>query len=153
MDPVVHFEMPFEDRDRMAKFYQKAFGWKSEKLGEEMDHYVLATTSESGKQGPKKRGMINGGFYPKKPDWPNQYPSVVIAITDLKKSLAKVQKEGGQVLGEPIEIPGYGKYISIIDTEGNRVGLMQPMPMNSKPIKAKTSQKKTTRKKATQKKK
>ena len=25
MNPVVHFEMPFDNRDRMAKFYEKAF--------------------------------------------------------------------------------------------------------------------------------
>ena len=36
MDPVVHFEMPFEDRERMAKFYRSAFGWQTQMLGEEM---------------------------------------------------------------------------------------------------------------------
>lgn len=29
--PVVHFEMPYEDKDRMVKFYQDAF-WSSNKL-------------------------------------------------------------------------------------------------------------------------
>jgi hypothetical protein len=28
MDSVVHFEMPYDDRDRMARFYQQAFGWQ-----------------------------------------------------------------------------------------------------------------------------
>ena len=36
MDSVVHFEMPYENRQRMAKFYQAAFGWKTEELGEDM---------------------------------------------------------------------------------------------------------------------
>ena len=31
MDSVVHFEMPYENRQRMAKFYQAAFGWKRKK--------------------------------------------------------------------------------------------------------------------------
>ena len=35
-DPVVHFEMPYEDRDRMVRFYEKVFGWKGQKLGPEM---------------------------------------------------------------------------------------------------------------------
>jgi predicted enzyme related to lactoylglutathione lyase len=28
MNSVVHFDMPHEDRERMAKFYQNAFGWQ-----------------------------------------------------------------------------------------------------------------------------
>jgi predicted enzyme related to lactoylglutathione lyase len=47
MDPVVHFEMPFDDRVRMAKFYKSAFGWKTRMLGEEMGNYVTAATTET----------------------------------------------------------------------------------------------------------
>ena len=45
MSPVVHFEMPAEDRRRMASFYEKAFGWKTQVLGPEMGDYVLVTTA------------------------------------------------------------------------------------------------------------
>ena len=38
----------------------------------------------------------------------------------------KATAAGGKVLGEPIEIPGYGQYVSFFDTEGNRVSMMQP---------------------------
>jgi predicted enzyme related to lactoylglutathione lyase len=34
------------------------------------------------------------------------------------------------VLGEPMEIPGVGHYVSFIDTEGNRVSMLQPIPRN-----------------------
>ena len=56
MNPVVHFEMPYEDRDRMASFYTKAFGWQTQMFGPEMGNYVVATTSESDKETgfPKK---------------------------------------------------------------------------------------------------
>lgn len=47
MNPVVHFEMPAEDRKRMADFYTKVFGWKTQQLGEDMGNYVLATTTDS----------------------------------------------------------------------------------------------------------
>lgn len=40
MNPVVHFEMPADDRERMAIFYTQAFGWKTHLLGEEMGNYV-----------------------------------------------------------------------------------------------------------------
>src|SRR5947207_2498444 len=80
MSPVVHFEMPAADRVRMAKFYTSAFGWQAQMMGPEMGDYVVVTTTESEENGtPKTPGSINGGFYPKKEDWPAQYPSVVIA--------------------------------------------------------------------------
>jgi len=61
MDPVVHFEMPAEDRKRMADFYTNVFGWKTQMLGPEMGDYVLATTTESDETGrPKNPGVING---------------------------------------------------------------------------------------------
>lgn len=152
MDPVVHFEMPFEDRERMAQFYRSAFGWQTEMLGEEMGSYVLATTVETGEKGPKRPGAINGGFYPKKPDWPAQYPSIVIAVGDIMKAIAKVTKAGGNVLGEPMEIPGVGSYVSFMDPEGNRVSMLQAIPRNwhgpKKKAKKKTAKKKIAKKKA-----
>ena len=34
MNPVVHFELPAEDRKRMVDFYTKAFGWEAEIMGD-----------------------------------------------------------------------------------------------------------------------
>jgi len=130
MKPVVHFEMPYDDRTRMAKFYESAFDWQIQMLGEDMGNYVLATTTETDESGPLKPGAINGGFFPKKPDLPAQYPSVVIAVDDVKESIKKVLAAGGKVIGEPMDIPGVGKYFSFSDTEGNRVSMLQPIPRN-----------------------
>jgi len=128
MDPVVHFEMPADDRERMAKFYSRAFGWKAQMMGPEMGDYVTVATTESDDKGtPKQNGAINGGFFPRKKDWPDQYPSVVIAVDDLSASMKKVRDAGGKPLGEPMDIPGVGKYISFTDTEGNRVAMLQPL--------------------------
>jgi predicted enzyme related to lactoylglutathione lyase len=126
MNPVVHFEMPAEDRKRMADFYTNVFGWKTQMLGSEMGNYVLATTTESDEKGPKKPGAINGGFFPKSDDKPAQYPSVVILVEDIKEHMKKVEKAGGKVLGEPWDIPNVGLYVAFIDTEGNRVSMLQP---------------------------
>jgi predicted enzyme related to lactoylglutathione lyase len=126
--PVVHIEMTVEDRKRMAKFYTKAFGWQMQMLGKDMGNYVLATTAAKvDKKGrPKKTGIINGGFYTKTDDKPAQYPSVVIAVDSIKRSMNKVNKAGGKVIGKPMEIPGFGMYVSFFDTEGNRVSIMEP---------------------------
>ena len=93
-----------------------------------MGDYVTATTTETDdKQMAKTPGAINGGFFPKKPDWPVQYPSVVIAVDDIKKAISKVIDAGGKVLGEPMEISGIGQYVSFTDTEGNRISILQPL--------------------------
>jgi predicted enzyme related to lactoylglutathione lyase len=133
MDPVVHFEFPAEDRKRMGAFYKKAFGWKITHLGEESMNYTLAQTTEVDKKGMvKTKGAINGGFFEKKKDWPAQYPSVVVAVKDIKRSMKKVAASGGKVLGEPMMIPGYGLYVSFLDTEGNRISIMQPVMKTKK---------------------
>ena len=127
MNPVVHFEMPYEDRERLIRFYTRAFGWQMRKMGEDMGDYVTAATTETDENMMvKTAGNINGGFFPKKPDWPTQYPSVVIAVDDIKESIKKVADAGGEVLGEPVEIPGIGQYVSFTDSEGNRVSILQP---------------------------
>lgn len=129
MNPVVHFEMPYDNYERVMNFYQQVFGWQMQKLGKDMNDYVLATTANKDVKPDVPRGTINGGFYPKKPDWPAQYPSVVIAVEDINATMKKIEKSGGKVLGEPMEIPGIGMYISFIDTEANRVGVLQPKQM------------------------
>jgi len=126
-NPVVHFEMPYKDKERVVKFYSKAFGWGMNKFGADMGDYVTAATAETDEnQMVKTPGTINGGFYPLKPDWPAQYPSVVIAVKEIQKAMTDVKNAGGNVLGNPVEIPGIGLYVSFTDTEGNRVSLLQP---------------------------
>lgn len=129
MDPVVHFEMPYDDGDRVGRFYESAFGWQTTMIGEEMGNYLLAATTESDEAGmPKNPGTINGGFFARNPEWPAQHPSVVISIADIQASIRKVTDAGGEVLGDPMDIPGIGQYVSFMDTEGNRVGMLQPLP-------------------------
>jgi predicted enzyme related to lactoylglutathione lyase len=128
VNPVIHFEMPYADRDRVAKFYESAFGWRMQKFGKEMGNYVLATTTETDESGTTKPGAINGGMFEKKLDWPMQYPSVVIAVDDMSQAVKKVADAGGKVLGEPMDIPGVGRYVAFTDSEGNRVGMLQPLP-------------------------
>lgn len=129
MDPVVHFEMPYEDNERLKTFYSKVFGWQMQQLGKEMGEYVVAETMETDENHmPIRPGAIGGGFFPKGPDMPT-CPSVVIAVEDIQVSMKKVTEGGGKIIGEPMEIPGIGWYVPFIDTEGNRVGILQPFEM------------------------
>ena len=136
MNPVVHFEMPAENQKRMADFYTKTFGWKIQQLGAEMGNYMVVSTSETDEKTmrPKEPGMINCGFYQKSEDMGSVYPSVVIAVDDIRESMKKVSEAGGKILGgdpnkpgEPGDIPGVGLFCSFIDTEGNQVSMLQPL--------------------------
>ena len=105
MNPVVHFEMPYDDKARAAQFYRAAFDWQMQALGAEMGDYVLATTTETDASGPLKPGAINGGMFPRKPDWPGQYPSVVIAVDDIKAACPKVKPWAAKSLASQCLFP------------------------------------------------
>ncbi len=125
MNPVVHFEMPAEDRKRMMAFYSKVFGWETKQLGPERGNFVTANTTESENYMPKKPGAINGGFYNKTGDI-GQTTTVTIQVDDVKAYREKIVKAGGKISGDIMDMPGLGKFLSFFDTEGNRVNLMQP---------------------------
>jgi predicted enzyme related to lactoylglutathione lyase len=128
MNPVVHFELPAENRNRMADFYTKTFGWQANQLGPEMGYYVTVSTAETDEKGMiKMPGTINGGLYPKNEEMGAVHPSLVIAVDDIADSARQIVEAGGKLLGEPTDIPGIGKYLSFEDTEGNRLNILQPV--------------------------
>lgn len=134
MNPVVHFEMPAKNKKRTAKFYTSVFGWHMVQLGKDMGNYLLATTTPTNQKTGmiKNPGAINGGFFEhnkKKPGF--QYPSIVISVPNIRDAMKKVKRAGGKVLGgqkpgKPDDIPGIGLYVAFKDSEGNRVGILQP---------------------------
>ena len=125
MNPVIHFEMPSEDTERVRKFYDSAFGWQTTALGPEAGDFVLAFTIDTNEKTrmPKKRGAINGGFYKKAT--PDQHIKLTILVDDIREAMQKIEAAGGKVLGEPFELPGVGLFCDIIDTEGNLVTINQ----------------------------
>jgi len=128
MNPVVHFELPGEDMERMKSFYEKTFGWKLNQLGPEMNNYVTAQTSETKADGfPTEPGRINGGLYQKTKD--NNLPSVVIGVEDIQHHVKKVEEAGGTILAQPMMIPGVGMFASFKDPEGNILSMLQPLDM------------------------
>lgn len=131
-NPVVHFEMPYDDAERVSKFYQTAFGWQMNKTHPEMGGYVTAATAETdANRMVQTPGTINGGFFPKDATSPN-VTSIVISVQDIQAAMKSVSDAGGKIVGDPMEIPGIGKYVACTDTEGNRVSLLQADPRMTK---------------------
>jgi uncharacterized protein len=133
MNPVVHFEMPYEDQARMVKFYQNVFGWSIQIFGPEMGNYALVDHPKEDVNPMGVKGAIGGGFFKKAED--NAHPSIVIGVQDIKAAMEKVTSNGGSLVesslqdGEPMMIPGIGLYAGFRDTEGNRVSLLQSTRM------------------------
>ncbi len=141
MDPVVHFEMGYNDSERMKKFYEGVFGWKTQQMGAELGNYIVAQTGESDDPSgrPTKPGYINGGFYKKTENPSSHAPSVVISVNNIEEAIKKVTEAGGKIMGsmnekgeqvmEPQMIPGVGLWVSAMDTENNRFSILEPKGM------------------------
>lgn len=130
MNPVIHFELPVTDRERVRKFYESAFGWKTSQLGPEMGDFVLAFTTETDDgRIPKTVGAINGGFVQKAR--PDQEIKLTILVDDVREAARKIKAAGGTVLGgtakagEPDDVPGVGLFSQFMDTEGNVLTLYE----------------------------
>lgn len=128
MNPVVHFEMPAVNKKRTKKFYESVFGWQMVQLGSEMGDYLLATTSPVDKnQMHVKKGAINGGFFQKGKE--GTVPHLVISVDNLDTHMKVVKNAGGTIIGKAMAIPGIGKFVMCRDTEGNKIGMLQPSKM------------------------
>ncbi len=124
-NPVVHFEMPYEDAKRVSKFYSSVFGWDMNETGPDMGNYVVAYTAKTDENRMNKvPGTINGGFYEKSKST-NPNPSFVISVPDIKKAMLDIKNAGGEIISEPSEIKGIGLWAVFKDTEGNRVSILQ----------------------------
>ena len=127
MNPVVHFEMPAKDKSRVKKYYTEVFGWDMQQTGPETGEYILATTVpvDEKTQRPKEAGAINGGFY-EYGDY-GKTPHLVVSVDNLKEHIEKVKKSGGKIVGEIMDIPNVGKFVMTLDSEDNRIGMLQPV--------------------------
>lgn len=127
MNSVVHFEMPSKDNVRVKKFYEEAFGWQMQQMGEDFGNYLLATTTPTDEktQRPTQPGAINGGFF-EYGDY-GKVPHLVISVDDINAHIEIVKKAGGKIIGDILDIPKVGKFVMIHDSEGNRVGMLQPV--------------------------
>jgi predicted enzyme related to lactoylglutathione lyase len=117
MDKVVHFEIPFDDKQRAMKFYSQSFGWQLTDMPE------MKTVSVDDRQMPKESGAINGGLFERPKDAP--HPAIYVGVASVDAALKKVQAAGGKVVTPKTPIPGMGAFARVADTEGNVLGLFE----------------------------
>ncbi len=127
MNRVVHFEIHAKDMDAMQKFYQDCFGWEVSAMGEAFGGYRVLVSGKPGDMG------INGGMVLRKGDLPKEGAAVnafvcTIGVSSIDETLAKIEKAGGTIATEKMDIPGVGLLAYRKDPEGNIFGVIQPDP-------------------------
>ncbi len=117
MGRVIHFELPAPDPDRLGRFYTEALGWSVEKFEGPTDYWLVTTGSEDAP------GIDGGLIYP---GGPITATTNTVAVEDLEDAMGRVRDAGGEVLGEPQEVPDVGRYVYCRDPAGNTFGMLQP---------------------------
>jgi predicted enzyme related to lactoylglutathione lyase len=125
MPNIVYFEIPANNIDRARHFYHALLGWKIEPTKVPMDQAAAAAMQYHDiSTGEAQEGTLNmGGLYKR------QMSELIInhvAVEDIDKVLAKVEKLGGKIMMPKMEIHSVGLNAIIQDTEGNSIGLIQP---------------------------
>jgi len=113
--PVMHFEIPANDVERLKEFYTELFGWGMT-TGAEMPGYVMVETRTDG-QG------IDGGIM-KKQD-AQQKPVNYVMVESVSQYSDKAKELGGTVVMAKTPIPKMGYFAVCLDPEGNPVGLFE----------------------------
>lgn len=138
MNRVVHFEIQADDLDRAQKFYEAAFGWTFQQMGEEYGYYRLIVTGpgpDEMAKGVKMEDLgINGGMMkrngppPAEGACPNAFTSI-IGVANIDETMQKIEAAGGTAQTDKMDVPNVGQLRYYKDTEGNMFGIMQPAPM------------------------
>jgi predicted enzyme related to lactoylglutathione lyase len=119
-NPVLHFDLQAEDSEKLAKFYNKVFDWKIEKVEAPMEYWFIETVPMDEKMAPFKPG-INGGIG--KRQTPDQRLMNYIDVKSIDDAVKKIEKAGGKIIMPKTEMPGVGELAVAEDIEGNPFGL------------------------------
>lgn len=110
-------ELQTRGADKAAEFYQSVFGWELE-VDEKPPNYITASV----------KGRMNCGMFDMdKAKLPAEIPSswaVYFNVADLDEALAVVNRLGGKVLMDPMDIEP-GRFTTVMDPQGAKMALMQ----------------------------
>jgi uncharacterized protein len=119
MDKVVHFEIPYDKKDRASRFYRDIFGWKLMDIPE-MDYTMVYAAETDENHMVSEKGAINGGMFPRNEE--AKQPMLVIGVQSIDETIKKIIAAGGRVVTPKQRIPN-GSYARVADCEGNVIGL------------------------------
>lgn len=110
-----------KDPESLRTWYQKHLGVKSDKYG---GVFMWRKNDD-----PEHRAYTSWSPFPEKTDYfePSEKAFMInYRVEDLEKLLKVLAEEGVQIVGE-MQTFDYGKFAHIIDLEGNKVELWEPI--------------------------
>src|SRR5216684_1886708 len=108
---VCYLQIPAADRKRAAAFYEAVFGWQIEA------HYPDFEAP----------GLIGQWVEGRPPTW-DAGPMIWIHVADMRETLERVAAHGGEILEPPAPDGPTRTLATIIDPEGNPIGLAGHAP-------------------------
>jgi predicted enzyme related to lactoylglutathione lyase len=115
MDKVIHFKIPYKNKENAFKFYTKLFRWKLQYIPE-MEYTILHTAIIDKNNIVNKKSTLKGGlFHAKKA---GKELLLVIGAQSVDKTVNKVISAGGKLIASRKPIPE-GSYERIADWKGN----------------------------------
>lgn len=116
MGRLVHFEFLTDDPAELTTFYERVFGWETQRWGEE-PYWLMVT-------GPEAAPGIDGAIAPPSPVT-DQRVITTIDVDDLDAAVERAVDAGGRVLMPKQPIPGVGWLSYLEDPAGIVIGAMQ----------------------------
>jgi predicted enzyme related to lactoylglutathione lyase len=117
-NPIVHFEIPATDVEKIRRFYTEVFGWKMT-TDPSMPDYTTVETAEGG------MGIDGGIMKRQSPQHTAMNYAMVASVTEFAE---KVKQQGGQVVVPKTAIPNMGYFAVCLDPENNPIGLFETDP-------------------------
>jgi predicted enzyme related to lactoylglutathione lyase len=88
MAKVVHFEIPFDNKERAMKFYTDSFGWRLTDMPQ-MNYVMAQSVDVDDNQMPREPGAINGGLFQRPKEAPS--PTIYVDVKSVDEAIKKAQ--------------------------------------------------------------
>ena len=98
---IVHFEIPADNVEALAKFYTDLLGWKIEEMEGFGDYWGITTSTAE--------GALGGGMM--KRMVPQQGPLNYVLVESVADYLAKAASLGAMVVVDKMEVPCHERHI------------------------------------------
>jgi predicted enzyme related to lactoylglutathione lyase len=102
--------------DRAVAFYTALLGWQHASYGPDFGDYGAFT-----KDGAPVAGVGPRTAPEQRPAW-----SVYLRSSDVDATATAVTAHGGTVIAGPDDVPGQGRFLTVVDPSGAEVGFWQP---------------------------
>ena len=112
-----HIEIAADDVDRAKRFYGTVFGWTFEGMADFPDYFLY-------RAGP---GGLGGAIGLRNVSAPSAIRNY-ITVESIDAAIPLVEANDSSVVHDKAEVPGFGWYAVVNDSEGNEIGLWEMPP-------------------------